>query len=205
MLLGVWGLGVALGSVVFARSVDRSLGVLLSAVDVRRRLRLPRLVARADARARVRRPASSAAIGNGVQWAALISTVQRLTPQHLHGRLMGAVESLGAIFPAIGYVLGSAITVAQPRRASRCSSPGVGVTSARSRSCGSRSAPTGGSATPQLPAASAPETRCRRRDRRTQPPDGTARRSARLPARAPSRQPPRRGRARAQPVHGQPV
>jgi MFS family permease len=65
-------------------------------------------------------------IGNGIQWAALISAVQRLTPEHLQGRLMGAVESLRAIFPAFGYGLGSAITVlASPRIALLVA--GVGV------------------------------------------------------------------------------
>ncbi len=41
-------------------------------------------------------------IGNGLQWPSLISIVQRITPQNLHGRLMGAVESLGALCTAIG-------------------------------------------------------------------------------------------------------
>jgi MFS family permease len=57
-------------------------------------------------------------IGNGVQWAALISAVQRLTPQNLQGRMMGAVESIGAISPAVGFLLGSVITaLSSPRSA----------------------------------------------------------------------------------------
>ena len=109
VLLGVWGLGVALGSVVFARSIDRSLKVLLSASTFAVGFAylgwwLAPTLAIASAAGLV------GGIGNGVQWAALISAVQRLTPEHLQGRLMGAVESLGAIFPAFGYVLGSAIT-----------------------------------------------------------------------------------------------
>jgi MFS family permease len=63
-----------------------------------------------------------------VQWAALISAVQRLTPEHLQGRLMGAVESLGAIFPAFGYVLGSAIaSLASPRIALLVAGAGVTI------------------------------------------------------------------------------
>ena len=57
-------------------------------------------------------------VGNGVQWASLISAVQRLTPQHLQGRLMGAVESLGAICPALGLALGGAlVALSSPRAA----------------------------------------------------------------------------------------
>jgi MFS family permease len=127
VLLGVWGLGVALGSVVFARSIDRSLKLLLSASTFAVGFAylgwwLAPTLAIASAAGFV------GGIGNGVQWAALISAVQRLTPEHLQGRLMGAVESLGAIFPAFGYVLGSAITVlASPRIALLVAGVGVSV------------------------------------------------------------------------------
>ena len=109
VLLGVWGLGVALGSVVFARSIKRSLGVLLSVSTLAVGLAylgwaVAPTLALACAAGFV------GGIGNGVQWAALISAVQRLTPENLQGRLMGAVESLGAISPAFGYLIGSAIT-----------------------------------------------------------------------------------------------
>ena len=106
---------MALGSVVFARSVERSLKVLLAASTFAVGFAylgwwLAPTLALASA------PAFVGGVGNGVQWAALISAVQRLTPENLQGRLMGAVESIGAIFPAFGYALGSAITVlASPR------------------------------------------------------------------------------------------
>jgi predicted MFS family arabinose efflux permease len=127
VLLGVWGLGVALGSVVFARSIDRSLKVLLSASTFAVGFAylgwwLAPTLAIASAAGFV------GGIGNGVQWAALISAVQRLTPEHLQGRLMGAVESLGAIFPAFGYVLGSAIaSLASPRIALLVAGAGVTI------------------------------------------------------------------------------
>jgi len=57
-------------------------------------------------------------VGNGVQWAATISAVQRLTPQRLLGRMMGALESIGAICPALGLALGGAlVAVSSPRTA----------------------------------------------------------------------------------------
>ncbi len=115
LLLGVWGLGVAIGSVVFARSIKRSLGVLLSASTLAVGLAyLGWAVAPTLAFACV--AGMIGGIGNGVQWAALISAVQRLTPQSLHGRMMGAVESLGAICPGIGLSLGGAIAaLSSPR------------------------------------------------------------------------------------------
>ena len=57
-------------------------------------------------------------IGNGIQWAPLVSAVQRLTPPSLHGRVMGAMESIGAISPAIGLTLGGVlVAVSSPRTA----------------------------------------------------------------------------------------
>ena len=126
VLLGVWGLGVAVGSVVFARSIDRSLKALLAASTFAVGFAylgwwLAPGLALASAAGFV------GGIGNGVQWAAVISAVQRLTPEHLQGRLMGAVESIGAIAPAFGYVIGSAIAVlASPRIALLVA--GIGVT-----------------------------------------------------------------------------
>jgi MFS family permease len=115
VLLGVWGLGAGVGSVLFARSIKRSLGMLLSASTIAIGVAyLGWAIAPSLALACV--AGLIGGIGNGVQWAALISAVQRLTPQSLQGRLMGAVESLGAIFPAVGFVLGSAITaLSSPR------------------------------------------------------------------------------------------
>jgi MFS family permease len=117
LLLGVWGLGVALGSVVFARSIGRSLGVLLSTSTLAVGLAYLGWAA-APSLGLACAAGLVGGVGNGVQWASMISAVQRLTPQRLQGRLMGAVESLGAICPAIGFSLGGAIAVlSSPRDA----------------------------------------------------------------------------------------
>jgi predicted MFS family arabinose efflux permease len=117
LLLGVWGLGVAVGSIVFARSIERSLGMLLSASTLAVGVAYlgwavaPKLAIACGA-------GLIGGIGNGVQWAALISAVQRLTPAGLQGRMMGAVESIGAISPGIGFALGSGIVaLSSPRTA----------------------------------------------------------------------------------------
>ena len=126
LLLGTWGLGVAIGSIVFARSIKRPLGMLLSASTLAVGVAYlgwaiaPTLAIACGA-------GLIGGLGNGVQWAALISAVQRLTPQHLQGRMMGAVESIGAISPGIGLALGGIITaLSSPRGAFLVA--GVGAT-----------------------------------------------------------------------------
>jgi predicted MFS family arabinose efflux permease len=116
-LVGAWGLGVTIGSIVFARSIHRSLRLLLSSATLAVGLAYigwaiaPGLIV-ACAIGLV------GGVGNGVQWASLISSVQKLTPRELQGRVMGAVESVGAIAPALGFSLGGALTaLSSPRTA----------------------------------------------------------------------------------------
>jgi Transmembrane secretion effector len=126
LLLGAWGLGAAIGSVVFARSIKRSLGVLLSASTLAVGVAYLGW-AIAPSLALACAVGVIGGVGNGVQWAALISTVQRLTPERLHAQLMGAVESIGAISPGIGFALGGVIASAgSPRTALLIA--GVGAT-----------------------------------------------------------------------------
>jgi len=127
LLLGVWGLGVAIGSILFARSIKRSLGMLLSASTLAVGVAYlgwaiaPSLAVACAA-------GLIGGIGNGVQWAALISAVQRLTPAALQGRMMGAVESIGAISPGIGLALGGIITaLSSPRVAFLIAGLGAGA------------------------------------------------------------------------------
>jgi MFS family permease len=57
-------------------------------------------------------------VGNGLQWPSLISAVQKLTPPDLHGRMMGAAESLGSLCIGLGLPLGGAlVAVSSPRPA----------------------------------------------------------------------------------------
>src|SRR3984957_17701872 len=117
VLVGVWGLGATVGSIIFARSLHRSLRLLLSAATLAVGLAyLGWSIAPGLGVACV--IGLVGGIGNGVQWASLISAVQKLTPDDLQGRMMGAVESVGAIAPAIGFSLGGAIAaLSSPRDA----------------------------------------------------------------------------------------
>ena len=114
-LVGTWGAGVVLGSIVFARSSSRPLGVMLTAGTLAVGAgyvgfaAAPSLLAACPA-------ALVGGIGNGIQWAPMISAVQRLTPQALLGRVMSAVESMGALCPAVGLLLGGAlVALSSPR------------------------------------------------------------------------------------------
>jgi hypothetical protein len=115
LLVTAWGAGAVLASVIFARSVRRPLGIMLSAGVFALGTAF---VGFAVAPSLGLACAASlvGGVGNGLEWPSLISLVQRLTPQHLQGRLMGAVESLGALCLAIGLPLGGALVAISSTR-----------------------------------------------------------------------------------------
>jgi MFS family permease len=115
LLVTAWGAGAVLASVVFARSGRRPLGAMLSAgIFALGAAFVGFAVAPTLALACV--AAFVGGFGNGLDLPALISLVQRLTPQQLHGRLMGAVESLVALSLAIGLPLGGALVAISSTR-----------------------------------------------------------------------------------------
>lgn len=117
LLLTTWGAGAVLGSLVFARLLKRPLGAMLSAGTLAIGCAYVGLAA-APSLALACVAAFVGGIGNGMQWPSMISLVQRLTPQKLHGRLMGAVESLAALCLAVGLLLGGALaSLTSPRTA----------------------------------------------------------------------------------------
>jgi len=117
LLLATWGAGAVLGSLIFARSLRRPLGALLSAGTLAAGLAYVGYAA-APSLLLACLAALIGGIGNGVETPALISIVQRLTPQDLHGRMMGAVESLAALCIAIGLPLGGVlVALSSPRGA----------------------------------------------------------------------------------------
>jgi MFS family permease len=116
LLVAAWGVGAALGAIVFARSVRRPLGPMLTGGTL-----LVGLGYLGFAVAPTLAIACAAGVvggvGNGIQWPSLISAVQQLTPAALHGRLMSAVGSLNALCPAIGFILGGSIAALSSPRA----------------------------------------------------------------------------------------
>ncbi len=117
ILLAMWGAGGVLGSIIFARLVRWPLRILLSAGAFGIAAAYLGL-AGAPSLLLACLAGVVGGIGNGMQWPSLISAVQRLTPEDLHGRMMGAAESLGALCVAIGLPLGGLlVALSSPRAA----------------------------------------------------------------------------------------
>jgi MFS family permease len=127
LLLTVWGAGTVIGSMVFARSMRRPLGYLLSGGTLAVGLGYagfslaPTLAAACGA-------ALAGGMGNGVELPSLFSVVQKLAPPNLHGRLMGGVESMSAVCPLVGLPLGGAlVALTTPRTAFLIVGVGIGL------------------------------------------------------------------------------
>lgn len=117
LLLAFWGVGVVIGSLIFARSPKRGLGTMLTGGTLAMGLAYIGFAA-APSLSIACVAAVLGGVGNGVEWASMISIVQRLTPPALHGRLMSAVESIGALALALGLSLGGAlVALSSPRGA----------------------------------------------------------------------------------------
>jgi MFS family permease len=108
VLLATWGLGMALGGALFGAAATRPLrpmligGTLAIGFGYLGFAAAPNLALACAA-------AVLGGIGTGLQWGAWLSAAQVLTPSALHGRLMGAMQSINSLCPAIGFALGGAI------------------------------------------------------------------------------------------------
>jgi MFS family permease len=117
LLLASWGVGMVIGSFLFAALRQASLPALLFfstlAVGVGY---LGLAVAPTLAVACAASVLGGA--GNGVQWVSAISAVQELTGEAMQARVMSVLESIGAAMPGVGFVLGGVIAAAaSPRTA----------------------------------------------------------------------------------------
>jgi len=105
LLLTAWGAGAVAGSLMFARVKRWPLGVLLSIGTLA--IGLADLgFAAAPTLAVACAVALVGGLGNGLELPSLMSLVQQLSPSNMHGRVIGAVESLTAFSLAVGLVLG---------------------------------------------------------------------------------------------------
>jgi MFS family permease len=115
VMLASWGVGMLLGSLVFARARRAPLIILLLfstlAIGVGYLgLAVAPNLALACAASVV------GGTGNGVQWVSAISAVQELTESGMQARVMAVLESIGAAMPGIGFALGGLIAaIAAPR------------------------------------------------------------------------------------------
>jgi MFS family permease len=115
VMLASWGVGMVLGSVLFAAIRQASLASLLffSTLAVGAGY-LGLAVAPTLAVACAASVVGGA--GNGIQWVAAISAVQELTAEAMQARVMSVLESIGAAMPGVGFAVGGLIAaIASPR------------------------------------------------------------------------------------------
>jgi MFS family permease len=124
-LLASWGVGMVLGSVLFAS---------VRAVALTRLLFVSTLAIGAAYLATAAAPTLAVAcaasvfggIGNGVQWIALITAVQELTRSAYQARVLSFLEALASAMPGIGFLLGGAIAaIFEPRASYAVAGAGV--------------------------------------------------------------------------------
>ena len=107
-ILSLWGLGIIIGSVLFARMLDRSM-VLLAAGGTAIGalgyigLGLAPTVAVAGVIAVL------GGIGNGFNWVALVTAVQEASPADAQGRVAARLEAIATVGPGVGYLIGGAV------------------------------------------------------------------------------------------------
>ncbi len=115
LLLASWGVGMVLGSVVFAAVRRARLPVLLLFSTLAVGAGYLGLAA-APTLALACAASILGGAGNGVQWVSVISAVQELTAQGMQARVVSVLESIGAAMPGVGYLVGGLIaTGASPR------------------------------------------------------------------------------------------
>jgi MFS family permease len=127
ILLASWGAGIVLGSLVYVAVRGRSALVLIvfstAAIG-------GGYLGMASAQTLLVACGFSVVggAGNGVQWIAVVTAIQELTPRDYQARVTGLLESLGAGMPGIGYLLGGTLaTLGTPRTAYAVA--GIGVLS----------------------------------------------------------------------------
>ena len=108
LLLASWGVGMVLGSIVFASVRRTPLPILLFFSTLAVGAGYLGLAA-APTLALACAASVLGGAGNGVQWVSAISAVQELTVVGMQARVMSVLESVGAAMPGVGYLLGGLI------------------------------------------------------------------------------------------------
>ena len=116
-LLAAWGVGMVIGSGVFARLRNRSTRMLVFGstlcvgIGYLGLAAAPGIVLACVA-------SIVGGTGNGVQWVSVLTTIQEAVPDALQARVVGLMESTAAAAPGIGFLLGGVLTSAwSPRLA----------------------------------------------------------------------------------------
>jgi MFS family permease len=114
-LLASWGIGMVLGSVVFAGLRRRGLPMLLLystiavGVSYLGLAAAPTLLAACGI-------AVIGGLGNGIQWVSIVSAIQEMTRSSMQARVMSVLESTGAAMPGLGYLIGGLVAAGHSPR-----------------------------------------------------------------------------------------
>jgi MFS family permease len=125
ILLASWGAGIVVGSLVYLLIRQRSaLGLIVISTAL---IGLAYLgMASAETLLIACLISVVGGAGNGVQWIAVVTTLQEMTPTDYQARIVGLLESLAAAMPGIGYLVGAAlVAVGSPRTAYAVAGTGV--------------------------------------------------------------------------------
>jgi predicted MFS family arabinose efflux permease len=109
ILLGTWGVGMLVGAVEFARRREESMGLLLGISTAMVGVGYLGMAA-APGLAVACAASVVGGVGNGVQWIAHLTAVQERTPPSFQARIGGMLESIAAVAPGIGFLLGGLLT-----------------------------------------------------------------------------------------------
>jgi MFS family permease len=124
-LLSSWGVGMVIGSLIFAWLRQVSLPLLLFTSTLAIGVAYlgtsvaPNLVVACAA-------SVVGGIGNGVQWIALVTAVQELTRATYQARVLSLLEATASAMPGIGFLLGGSIAaIFEPRASYAVAGAGV--------------------------------------------------------------------------------
>jgi len=126
-LLGAWGLGMIAGGAVFAA---RPHARLIRVLGIGTALTVVAYAGLATSPSLAVACAFSACggTGNGAAWVAAVTAVQERIPISTQGAVMAVLEGIIQLMPAIGFIVGGAITDAtSPREAYAVSAVGVAL------------------------------------------------------------------------------
>jgi Transmembrane secretion effector len=126
-LLTAWGVGLALGSAVFARVRKHPMVVLIPASTCLMAIGYLGMAV-APTLAIACAVSIVGGLGNGVQWVSVVTAIQEATEDRFQARVAGLFEALAAGAPGIGFLLGGLITaLLSPRAAFAIAGSGVMV------------------------------------------------------------------------------
>jgi MFS family permease len=126
-LLGAWGVGMIVGGVGFAAFTEMRLIRLLGVSTVLALLGYAGLAISPTLEVACLFSALGG-IGNGAGWIAAVTAVQERIPISTQSAVMSVLEGINQLMPAVGFIVGGAITAAtSPRDAYAVSAIGVAV------------------------------------------------------------------------------